>query len=172
MKKYFILLFFFSLITQAYSISTTDWEINDDNFKFTLTLPDEWKKTDSKLTDDKDAISYSLERKDKRCSIMILAFKLTAVKNLEDFIYTLEKDATLNIPGKSGDYTKVILQRAGLDKHQIVFVEKMRFKKGDTTGAAYTRTTNSMETQLGCGLSELSVFNNMRDIIVKLIGDQ
>ncbi len=105
MKKYFILLFFFSLITQAYSISTTDWEINDDNFKFTLTLPDEWKKTDSKLTDDKDAISYSLERKDKRCSIMILAFKLTAVKNLEDFIYTLEKDATLNIPGKSGDYT-------------------------------------------------------------------
>jgi hypothetical protein len=71
---------------------------------FTATLPDNWKKTDSKETDDNDAISYSLERKDKKCSIMILAFKLTTVKNLEDFIYTMEKDISLNIPGRSGDY--------------------------------------------------------------------
>ncbi len=104
MKKSLILLLFITIISRANAISTADWEINDDSFKFTITLSDEWKKTDSKVTDDKDAISYSLERKDKRCSIMILAFKLTAVKNLEDFIYTLEKDATLNIPGKSGDY--------------------------------------------------------------------
>jgi hypothetical protein len=103
--KIFFLLFVFSLISYSKPISVSDWEINDDNFKFTVTLPDEWKKTDSKVTDDKDAVSYSLERKDKKCSIMILAFKLTAVKNLEDFIYTLEKDATLNIPSKSGDYT-------------------------------------------------------------------
>ena len=103
--KIFFLLFVFTLISYSKLISVSDWEINDDNFKFTVTLPDEWKKTDSKVTDDKDAVSYSLERKDKKCSIMILAFKLTAVKNLEDFIYTLEKDATLNIPSKSGDYT-------------------------------------------------------------------
>ena len=36
---------------------------------------------------------------------MLLAFKLTAVKNLDDFVYTIEKDATLNIPQKDGDYT-------------------------------------------------------------------
>jgi hypothetical protein len=70
-----------------------------------MTLPDEWKKTDSKETDDKDAISYSFERKDKKCSIMLLAFKITAVKNLEDFIYTMEKDASLNIPARLEDYT-------------------------------------------------------------------
>ena len=36
---------------------------------------------------------------------MLLAFKLNTVKNLEDFIYTMEKDASLNIPKRSGDYT-------------------------------------------------------------------
>jgi len=58
-----------------------------------------------KETGDKDAISYSFERKDKKCAIMLLAFKLSSVKNLEDFIYTMEKDVGLNIPTKSGDYT-------------------------------------------------------------------
>jgi len=104
LKIFYLLLLSTSLLFSKPAL-ISDWEINDDNFKFSITLPDEWKKTDSKITDDKDAISYSLERKDKKCSIMILAFKLTAVKNLEDFIYTLEKDATLNIPSKTGDYT-------------------------------------------------------------------
>lgn len=36
---------------------------------------------------------------------MLLAFKLTTVKNLEDFIYTMEKDISLNIPKRNGDYT-------------------------------------------------------------------
>jgi hypothetical protein len=58
-----------------------------------------------KETEAKDAISYSFERKDKKCAIMLLAFKLNTVKNLEDFIYTMEKDISLNIPKRSGDYT-------------------------------------------------------------------
>ncbi len=36
---------------------------------------------------------------------MLLAFKVTEVKNLADFVYTLEKDLTLNIPKRDGDYT-------------------------------------------------------------------
>lgn len=87
-------------------INAGDKEITDETFKFTFLLPDNWQKTDMKLTSDNDAISYSFERKDKKCAIMLLAFKLTTVKNLEDFIYTMEKDISLNIPQREGDYTK------------------------------------------------------------------
>ena len=82
-----------------------DREIRDETYRFTLLLPADWSKTDMKETEDKDAISYSFERKDKKCAIMLLAFKLNTVKNLEDFIYTMEKDISLNIPKRSGDYT-------------------------------------------------------------------
>jgi hypothetical protein len=82
-----------------------DKEITDVTFRFTFLLPDDWQKTDMKLTNDNDAISYSFERNDKKCAIMLLAFKLTTVKNLEDFIYTMEKDISLNIPQRDGDYT-------------------------------------------------------------------
>ncbi len=81
-----------------------DKEITDETFKFTFLLPDNWQKTDMKFTADHDAISYSFERNDKKCAIMLLAFKLTTVKNLEDFIYTMEKDISLNIPQREGDY--------------------------------------------------------------------
>lgn len=86
-------------------IRSNDKEITDESFKFTFVLPDEWQKNDMKLTSDNDAISYSFERKDKKCAIMLLAFKLTTVKNLEDFIYTMEKDISLNIPQREGDYS-------------------------------------------------------------------
>jgi hypothetical protein len=86
------------------SAGADDREITDENFRFTFVLPGDWSKTDSKLTNDSDAISYSFERKDKKCTIMLLAFKLESVKNLEDFIYTMEKDVSLNIPKRQGDY--------------------------------------------------------------------
>ena len=80
--------------------------INDYSFKFTITLPADWDRKDMTETKDKDGISYSFERKDKKFTCMLLAFKLTTVKNLDDFIYNMEKDITLNIPQKSGDYTE------------------------------------------------------------------
>jgi len=81
-----------------------DREVNDIKYKFTITLPAEWDSKDLKETTDKDGISYSFERKDKKMTMMLLAFKLTSVKNLEDFIYNMEKDISLNIPPKIGDY--------------------------------------------------------------------
>jgi hypothetical protein len=86
------------------TIISSDREVNDFTFKFTITLPQEWDSKDTKETADKDGISYSFERKDKKMTMMLLAFKLTSVKNLEDFIYNMEKDISLNIPPKSGDY--------------------------------------------------------------------
>ncbi len=89
----------------SFAITTDDREISDAAYKFTFILPDEWAKTDVKETADKDAISYSFERTDKKCAIMLLSFKLNTVKNLEDFVYTMEKDGSLNIPKRSGDYS-------------------------------------------------------------------
>lgn len=83
-----------------------DKDINDFNFKFTMKLPDGWESKDLKETKDKDGISYSFENKDKKMTMMLLAFKLSSVKNIDDFIYNMEKDIALNIPTKSGDYTE------------------------------------------------------------------
>ena len=102
----FSLIIIFSILcTNIIKAGNTDGrEINDPIFKFSVTLPDGWITKDIKETSEKDGISYSLF-KDSSSSIMILAFKLTTVKNLDDFIYNIEKDAGLNIPAKSGDYT-------------------------------------------------------------------
>ena len=79
--------------------------INDDDYKFKITLPSEWSVTKTEETDKKDAISYAIEKSDGKNSIMLLAFRVGNVKNLDDFIYTLEKDITLNIPERYSGYT-------------------------------------------------------------------
>lgn len=81
-------------------------EIKDDNYKFSITLPDGWQKPKIEETNKKDVISYIFDhKKDTTSQVLILAFKLETVKDLDNFIYVLEKDASLNIPPKSGDYT-------------------------------------------------------------------
>lgn len=96
-----ILIFLFSakLYTQG-----SDKVVDDFTFKFTFKMPAGWEMKDMKETTDKDAISYSFESPDKKMTIMLLAFKLNSVKNIDDFIYNLEKDISLNIPTKSGEY--------------------------------------------------------------------
>lgn len=78
---------------------------SDDNYKFKIKVGADWTKTKSEETNKKDAISYSFDKKDGKNALMVIAFKVDNIKNLEDLVYTLEKDATLNIPKKSGDYT-------------------------------------------------------------------
>ena len=102
----FILIFFALFFTTSGNLYTDDRTINDISFRFTITLPAEWERKDMKETIDKDGISYSFERKDKKFTCMLLAFKLTTVKNLDDFIYNMEKDIKLNIPQRSGDYSE------------------------------------------------------------------
>ncbi|HEY3250092.1 MAG TPA: hypothetical protein VGK25_03135 [Ignavibacteria bacterium] len=99
-----LLLFFYALGLIISKDVFSDDKINDYTFKFTMSIPSDWDKKDMKETVDKDGISYSFERKDKKITCMVLAFKLTSVKNLDDFIYNMEKDISLNIPQRSGDY--------------------------------------------------------------------
>ena len=81
-------------------------DITDNNYKFSIILPDGWMKPKQEETTKKDVISYTFDhKKDSTAQILILAFKIESVKDLDNFIYVLEKDATLNIPPKSGDYT-------------------------------------------------------------------
>lgn len=81
-------------------------DITDNNYKFSISLPDGWLKPKIEETNKKDVISYTFDhKKDSTVQILILAFKMESVKDLDNFIYVLEKDATLNIPPKSGDYT-------------------------------------------------------------------
>ncbi len=100
------ILIIFSLTKINLSQSGNDKVVNDISFKFTFKMPSGWEMKDMKETTDKDAISYSFECKDKKMTIMILAFKLNSMKNIDDFIYNMEKDINLNIPTKSGEYSE------------------------------------------------------------------
>jgi len=104
MRK-FNLAFISILFITALSYGQSGIEINDVNYKFKFKLSSEWKERQLEETPKQDAISYSFDKNDGKIAIMLLAFKVSEVKNLNDFIYTLEKDLTLNIPKKDGDYT-------------------------------------------------------------------
>jgi hypothetical protein len=95
-----ILLLFFT----SYSFSQQN-EIKDTNYKFKISLPSKLQKTKIEETDKKDAISYSYKTGDGKMFVMILAFKITTIKNLADLIYTIEKDLSLNVPKRSSEYS-------------------------------------------------------------------
>lgn len=104
MKK-LILTFLPIVFIFSISMGQNAIDIKDVNYKFNFTLPSDWTKRKVEETNKKDAISYSFDNKDGKIAIMLLAFKVDEVKNLSDFIYTLEKDLTLNIPKRDGDYS-------------------------------------------------------------------
>lgn len=80
-------------------------DIVDNNYKFSITLPEDWSKPKQEETTKKDVISYTFDnKKDSTSQILIIAFKMESVKDLDNFIYVLEKDAKLNIPPRSGEY--------------------------------------------------------------------
>ncbi len=99
----FLIIFTFGSLLQAQP--GDEKVVTDITYKFTFKLPSGWEMKDMKETSDKDGISYSYESKDKLMAVMILAFKLNSVKNIDDFIYNLEKDINLNIPQRSGEYS-------------------------------------------------------------------
>ena len=103
MKK-IILAFISILFISSYSYSQSGVEINDESYKFKFSLPAGWSERVLEETSKKDAISYAFDKDDGKITIMLLAFKVNEVKNLGDFVYTLEKDLTLNIPKIEGEY--------------------------------------------------------------------
>ena len=96
-------------IQNAYSQSA---DVTDNNYAFKIALGSDWKKSKTEETTNKDAISYTFDKKDGKDAIMLLAFKVESIKSLDDLIYTLEKDMTLNIPKISGGYTNFTTDHA------------------------------------------------------------
>jgi hypothetical protein len=100
-----IIAFLIITFTQI-SFAQKKFDFTDNNYKFTITLPDGWLQPKKEETTKKDVVSYTFDhKKDSTAQILVLAFKIESIKDLDNFIYVLEKDATLNIPPKSGDYT-------------------------------------------------------------------
>lgn len=133
MRAIIILLFSLALSNTFYSkVLLDDREIRDDAFKFAFFLPNDWKKIDSKITKDSNGVSYSF-KKDTVCSIMLLAIKSEQITNMEDFIYTTEKDVSLNIPKRFGDY--VITDNESYDSKSAIYKDSF-----DTEHIYYFRT--------------------------------
>ena len=104
--KVLILTFVSILFMSSFSGAQTAIDINDANYKFKFSLTPDWNSRKTEETNKQDAISYSYDKTDGKMALMLLAFKVNEVKNLTDFIYTLEKDLTLNIPKIDGTYSE------------------------------------------------------------------
>lgn len=99
-----ILTFISILLLSSFTKAQSGVDINDESYKFKFSLPKGWSERLLEETSKKDAISYAFDKDDGKIAIMLLAFKVNEVKNLGDFVYTLEKDLTLNIPKIDGEY--------------------------------------------------------------------
>ena len=137
MKKILILLtgviiFIFQSNIQAQT------SVSDKSYDFKMSLPSGWSKSGSEETSNKDAISYSFDNSDGKKAIMLLAFKVNEAKNLDDLIYTLEKDVTLNIPSRFGSFTSVDV--AGMEG------KKATYKDDDFVETIYYFGTDNSES--------------------------
>ncbi len=107
MYKYLIIVLFFSFSLELHS------QIKYDNsaYKFSIELNENWKERSKEETKNNDALSLTFDKinkqKNKEASLMLIIFKLDKPKDLNDFIYTIEKDVNLNIPERVGDYVTI-----------------------------------------------------------------
>ena len=100
-KKLLLVIAGLLVLTQAGNAQKT---LDDNDYKFSIFLTSDWTKTKEEETSKKNAISYSFNNIDQENSLMIMAFKVNGVKDIDDLIYNVEKDVNLDIPSKSGDY--------------------------------------------------------------------
>jgi hypothetical protein len=130
-------------------------------------VPSSWKERKVEETSKSDAISYTFDKNDGSIAMMLIAFKLSEVKNLNDLVYTLEKDLTLNIPKIDGTYSE-------FDKGNY---DGMSAKYKDTEFTEiiyYFRTKYSEGVNYAYMLrfiASTSVFNAKMDEEIRLIGD-
>lgn len=78
-------------------------KVENTTYKFQIDYSKGWKAGNKVETDKKDVINYSFTKSDKMTS-SIIAFRFTVQTNIDDLIYKLEKDFSLNIPEKTNGY--------------------------------------------------------------------
>ncbi len=104
MKK--LLILFVILFSAAAMMAQNGKTVTDNHYKFSINIPAKWTARSTVETNKKDVITYSFDRNDGKLTLSLIAFKFVEARNLDDFIYTLEKDFNLNIPEKVGGYTE------------------------------------------------------------------
>lgn len=103
MKNKMIKLIFTVFLGLIFTGNIFAGDIKDDSYKFQISIPSGWTNPVVEETAKKDAVSYSLSRTDDKSAILILAFKVNSIKDLSDFVWTIEKDVTMNIPQKDSE---------------------------------------------------------------------
>ncbi|HPS65886.1 MAG TPA: hypothetical protein PK447_09955, partial [Ignavibacteria bacterium] len=81
-------------------------EIVSENYKFTFTIPQDAFNLRKEETSEKNAITYEFETtaNSDTIGVLLLAFKYPDIKKLNDFVYHMEKEVSLDIPRRTGDY--------------------------------------------------------------------
>jgi len=102
---YFII--FFSISDLLFAQKNAS-EIVSENYKFTFTIPQEAFNLRKEETSEKNAITYEFEStaNSDTIGVLLLAFKYPDIKKLNDFVYHMEKEVSLDIPRRTGDYTE------------------------------------------------------------------
>jgi hypothetical protein len=128
-------------------------ELVDNDYKFKINIPDSWVKMKSEETKNHDGVSYVYNsKKDSTITFMIMAFKVPETKDINDFIYILEKDATLNIPQRNnefidfdfGKYDGKTAQYKDLQSTELIYYMRTKYEKAENNYVFMLRfiTTN------------------------------
>ena len=166
MKKIILSLLLFVIIVGTAS-SQDGTLIDNPQYGIKFYVPNAWKERKVEETSKKDAISYTFDKNDGSIAMMLIAFRLSEVKNLTDLVYTLEKDLTLNIPKIDGTYTE-------FDKGNYDGISA-KYKDAEFTEIIYYFRTKYSEGEnyafMLRFITSTSVFNTKIDEEISKIGD-
>lgn len=81
-------------------------EIINENYKFTFLIPQDAFNMRKEESSGKNAITYEFEinSESDTIGVLLLAFKWPDIKKLNDFVYHMEKEVTLDIPQRINEY--------------------------------------------------------------------
>ncbi len=129
MKNIFFIILIFLFATNLFSQN----KIDNSNYKFHIEFNKNWKAGNVVETNKKDVITYSFNK--NKIAATIIAFKFVSQRNLDDFIYTLEKDFNLNIPERTSDYSSL--------KGDVFEGKSAEYKDKETIEKIYYYTTTT-----------------------------
>jgi hypothetical protein len=103
---FILFIFIFSAASESIYAQKNASEIVNENYKFTFIIPQDAFNMRKEENSGKTAITYEFETISGKDTIgvMLLAFKWPDIKKLNDFVYLMEKEVTLDIPQRIGDY--------------------------------------------------------------------
>ena len=107
-KKLIIIIYFLIIyLTTGFLFAQKNAsEIVNENYKFSFTIPQESFNMRKEETTEKNAITYEFETtlNSDTVGVLLIAFKYPDIKKINDFVYHMEKEVTLDIPQRTSEY--------------------------------------------------------------------